>query len=49
LLYFVALWYILWHFGIFCGNLVHFLRFDIVYHEKSGNPGTTCMPNYIFL
>jgi hypothetical protein len=23
---------------IFCGHLVHFLRFGILCHEKSGNP-----------
>jgi hypothetical protein len=25
-------------FGIFCGNLVYFSRFGILYLEKSGNP-----------
>jgi hypothetical protein len=25
LVYFVAIWYILWPFGIFCGHLVYFL------------------------
>jgi hypothetical protein len=34
----VALWYILCYFGIFCGHMVHFPRFGILYHEKSGNP-----------
>jgi hypothetical protein len=24
LVYFTAIWYILWHFGIFCGHLVFF-------------------------
>jgi hypothetical protein len=33
-----AIWYILRHFGIFCGHLVYFPRFGILYHEKSGNP-----------
>jgi hypothetical protein len=35
-----AIWYILWHFGIFCGYLVYFPRFGILHHEKSGNPET---------
>jgi hypothetical protein len=34
---FTAFWYILWTFGIFCGNLVYFSRFGIFFHEKSGN------------
>jgi hypothetical protein len=46
LVYFVAFWYILWPFGIFCGHLVYvfydylvyFSRFGILYQEKSGNP-----------
>jgi hypothetical protein len=40
---FPAIWYILWHFGIFCGHLVYFPRFGILYYEKSGNPGPTQM------
>jgi hypothetical protein len=43
--YFTAIWYILWPFGIFCGNLVYFVAiwyilwpFWYVYQEKSGNP-----------
>jgi hypothetical protein len=37
---FMAIWYILWHFGKhICGHLVHFSRFGIFNHEKSGNPG----------
>jgi hypothetical protein len=31
-------WYILWHFGIFCGHLVYYPRFGILSHEKFGNP-----------
>jgi hypothetical protein len=33
-----AIGYILWQFGIFCGRLVIFSRFGILYQEKSGNP-----------
>jgi hypothetical protein len=46
LVYFMAIWYILWSFGICCGNLVYFIeiwfifpRFVMLYQEKSGNPG----------
>jgi hypothetical protein len=46
LVYFVAIWYILWPFGIFCGHLayllyvhlVYFSRFGMLDQEKSGNP-----------
>jgi hypothetical protein len=38
LVHFPAIWYILWHFGIFCDNLVYFPHFGILYHGKSGNP-----------
>jgi hypothetical protein len=31
--YFMAIWYILWSFGIFSH------RFGMLYREKSGNPG----------
>jgi hypothetical protein len=27
------------HFGTYCGHLVYFSRFGILYQEKSGNPG----------
>jgi hypothetical protein len=44
LVYFVEIWfilrsfsYILKTFGKFCGNLVYFFRFGILYEEKSGN------------
>jgi hypothetical protein len=40
---FPSIWYILRHFGIFCGNLVYILRFGILYHEKSGNPDVRCL------
>jgi hypothetical protein len=42
----MAIWYILWPFGIFYGHLVIlvfywyiFSRFGILFHEVSGNPG----------
>jgi hypothetical protein len=45
LIFFMAIWNILWRFGIFYGHLVHFVfiwyifsRFGIMYQEKSGNP-----------
>jgi hypothetical protein len=36
--YFTAMRHIFWSFGIFCGNLVSFPRFGILFQEKSGNP-----------
>jgi hypothetical protein len=42
LVYFTAILYTLWTFGIFCGNLVHFTRFRKLNQEKSGNPGSHC-------
>jgi hypothetical protein len=46
LVYFTAIWYVLWSFGIFYGHLVYFVviwyifpRFGTLYQEKSGNPG----------
>jgi hypothetical protein len=45
LVYFMAIWYILWPF-VFYDHLVYFprfwyifLRFGIFHREKSGNPG----------
>jgi hypothetical protein len=45
-IYFMAIWNILWRFGIFYDHLVHFVfiwyifsGFGIIYQEKSGNPG----------
>jgi hypothetical protein len=45
MVYFMAIWYILWPFGIFYGHLVYFMvicyifpRFGMLYQEKSGNP-----------
>jgi hypothetical protein len=44
--YFMAVWNILWTFGIVCDHLVHFVLIwyiipvlGIMYQEKSGNPG----------
>jgi hypothetical protein len=36
--YYMAIWNILWTFGVFYNHLVHFSGFGIVYQEKSGNP-----------
>jgi hypothetical protein len=45
-IFFMAIWNILWIFGIFYNHLVHFVficyilsGFGIMYQEKSGNPG----------
>jgi hypothetical protein len=43
LVYYSAIWYILWPSGIYCGHLVYFMvicfhRFGLLYQEKSGNP-----------
>jgi hypothetical protein len=35
---FPAIWYILRAFGTFCGHLVYFSHFGMLYQEKSGNP-----------
>jgi hypothetical protein len=37
--FFPNIWDILWPFGTFCGHLVYFSRFGMLYQEKSGNPG----------
>jgi hypothetical protein len=34
----MAIWYILWPFGIFVGHFDIFSLFGILYQEKSGNP-----------
>jgi hypothetical protein len=46
LAYFMAIWHILWPFGIFYGHLAYFMAiwyifpcFGMLYQEKSGNPG----------
>jgi hypothetical protein len=36
---FMAIWNILWPFGLFYGYLVYFSRIGMLYQEKSGNPG----------
>jgi hypothetical protein len=38
LAYFMAIWYILWPFGIFYVYLVYFYHFGMLYNEKSGIP-----------
>jgi hypothetical protein len=38
LVHFMVFCYILWTFGVVCGNLVYFSHFGILYKEKSGNP-----------
>jgi hypothetical protein len=35
----MGIWYILWTFDIFRGNLVYFSHLGILYQEKSGNLG----------
>jgi hypothetical protein len=45
LVYFVTLWYVLWHFGIFLCNLVFFPHFGMFYQEKSGKPAANDMKN----
>jgi hypothetical protein len=40
LVYFTAVRYILWPFGITSGNLEYFSRFGILYQDKSGNPAS---------
>jgi hypothetical protein len=39
LVYFTAIWDILWTFGILSGSFIFFLRFGLLYQEKSGIPG----------
>jgi hypothetical protein len=42
LVHFTVFCYILWTFGIVCGNWYIFSSFGILYQEKSGNPGRKC-------
>jgi hypothetical protein len=44
LVYFSAIWHILWPFGTCSLVLVHFTRFGMLYQEKSGNPGRRQFP-----
>jgi hypothetical protein len=36
--YFTVIWYILWQYGVVCGNLVYFPALVCLDQEKSGNP-----------
>jgi hypothetical protein len=38
LVYFIAIWYSEWSFGILYGHLVHFCQFGMLFLEKSGIP-----------
>jgi hypothetical protein len=40
---FMATWFILRPFGIFCGYLVYFPHFGMLHQEKSGNPASDMM------
>jgi hypothetical protein len=46
LVYFVAIWSILWLFGIFMVIWYIFTRFCLLYKEKSGNPGLQPFPGF---
>jgi hypothetical protein len=46
LVYFTALWYNVWQFGVVCGPLVYFPVLVFFDQEKSGNPG---VPSFHFL
>jgi hypothetical protein len=48
LVHFTVFCYILWTFGIVRGNLVYFLRFGMLYKEKSGNPGFQESCRYLY-
>jgi hypothetical protein len=60
LVYYMAIWNILWPFGIYYGhseywnsnlcsvNLVYFPHFGTLYQEKSGNPVSDCWPHTFF-
>jgi hypothetical protein len=45
-LFYFAIWYILWPFGIFYGYLVYFSHFGRLFQEKSGNPGCAAEGRY---
>jgi hypothetical protein len=38
LVHFADIRFILWQFGICCGNTLYYPNFGILYQEKSGNP-----------
>jgi hypothetical protein len=44
LLYFKAIRYIVWSFGILFDDLAHFSRYGMLYQEKSGNPDRNNAP-----
>jgi hypothetical protein len=44
MIYFVAICFILWQFGILCGKLIYYPHFGILYNKKSGNPDYTEIP-----
>jgi hypothetical protein len=46
--YFMAICSIFRQFGIFCGHLVYFHCFGIMYDEKSGNPALETKKLFIF-
>jgi hypothetical protein len=39
LVYFTAIWYIAFSFGVFVAIWVYFSSFGMLYQEKSGSPG----------
>jgi disulfide bond formation protein DsbB len=45
LVYFTAIWYILWMLGIFCGNLVYFFAFWYVLPCKIWQPCSQTVEN----
>jgi hypothetical protein len=56
LIYFMAIWNILWIIGIFYDRSVHFVfigyifsSFGIMHQEKSGNPGREYIPMYVLV
>jgi hypothetical protein len=49
LVYFTAIWYILWKKQYFCGNLVHLTQFWSIIPRKSGNPAQKSLQKLLFL
>jgi hypothetical protein len=35
--YLTSIWYFVWPFGTFCGQLVYIFRFGMLWQDKSGN------------